>query len=118
MRLLEENPPMGPIYDILRRLGITANYVGFFYASYGVWLCTKQPERLLLVTKWLYPDIAAHYGTNWKTVERDLRTVVAAAWRNNPTLLETLAGRPLHEKPCSAQFFSILAAGIFPKGVA
>ena len=118
MRLLEATPTMGQIYDVLYRLGISANYVGFFYASYGVWLCIKQPERLLMVTKWLYPAVAAHYNTNWKAVERALRTVVAAAWRNNPSLLEKLAGRPLYEKPCSAQFLSILLQGIFPKGAA
>ena len=114
MRLLEENPSITRIYDVLYRLGISANYVGFFYASYAVWLCTKQPERLLLVTKWLYPDVAAHYNTNWRAVERSLRTVVAAAWRNNPVLLEELAGKPLCEKPRSAEFLAILAKAISP----
>ena len=118
MRLLEEMPSMDRIYDILYRLGISANYVGFFYASYGVWLCSQQQERLLLVTKWLYPDVAAHYNTNWRTVERDLRTVVAAAWRNNPALLEELARKPLYEKPRPAQFISILVEGLFPDSAA
>jgi len=106
------------ICDMLYRLGVNRNYAGFYYAVYGVWLCTNQPERLLLVTKWLYPDVAAHYGTNWKAVERALRTVVSTAWRNNPALLETFAGKPLYEKPCSSRFLSILTSCMFPQEAA
>ena len=102
------------IYDALYRLGITANYIGFFYTSYAVWLCSQRPERLLLVTKWLYPDVAAHYKTNWRAVERDIRTVVAVIWRTNPQLLSELAGCDLPEKPSTSQFLSILANSLFP----
>ena len=114
MWLLDESPSMVRIYDVLYRLGITANYIGFFYVSYAVWLGSRQPDRLLLVTKWLYPEVAKHYDTNWKTVERNIRTVVDAAWRNNPWLLAELAGYPLYEKPRPAQFLAILARGEEP----
>ena len=109
MWLLDESPSLVRIYDVLYRLGITANSTGFFYVSYAVWLSSRQPDRLLLVTKWLYPEVAKHYDTNWKAVERSIRTVVDAAWRNDPRLLSELAGRPLHEKPRPAQFLAILA---------
>ena len=46
------------IYDLLYSLGITANYTGFFQLAYAVKLCAEQPERLLLVTKCVYPDVA------------------------------------------------------------
>ena len=36
---------------LLHRLGLTANYRGYFYVSYGIVLCAKEQERLLLVTK-------------------------------------------------------------------
>ena len=49
---------MTDIYDLLYRLGATANYTGFFHMAYAVWLCVEQPDRLLLVTKWLYPEVA------------------------------------------------------------
>lgn len=118
MLFLEESPSLVKIYDTLYRLGITANYIGFFHTSYAVWLCSQQPERLLLVTKWLYPEVAAHYGTNWRTVERDIRTVVTVAWNSNPWLLSELAGYHLTEMPKTAQFLSILAKGIFPERIA
>ena len=61
-------------YHLLHRLGATANYTGFSYLVRALQLCAEEPERLLLVTKWLYPDVAKQYGTKWKAVERDIRT--------------------------------------------
>lgn len=118
MWLLEESPSLLKIYDVLYRLGVTANYKGFFYLSHAVWLCSQQPQRLLLVTKWLYPQVAEHYETNWKTVERDIRTVTSIAWRSNPQFLSELAGYPLLAKPRAAQFLSILANSLFPDSAA
>ena len=118
MLFLEENPPLAKIYGILFELGIDANYVGFFYTSYAVWLSVRQPVRLRLVTKWLYPDVAAHYDTSWYAVERNIRTVTSVAWGNNPQLLSELAGRNLLEKPTAAQFISILVKSIMPDQIA
>lgn len=56
----------------LQGVGITANYSGFFYTSYAVYLAARQPERLLLVTKWLYPEVAEQYHKAWKNVERGI----------------------------------------------
>lgn len=100
------------IYDLLYRLGPTANYIGFFHTSYAVLLCVQQPERLLLVTKWLYPDVAKRYGTNWRAVERNIRTAGSVIWRENRPLLEELARRPLLEKPRPAQLLAILASSL------
>ena len=98
------------IYDLLYQLGITANYVGFFQTSFGVCLAVKQPKYLQFVTKWLYPDIAQQYHTNWKAVERNIRSVTTIAWNTNPSLLQSMARHPLHQKPCNSQFIAILAA--------
>ena len=49
------------IYDVLYRLGITANYRGFFHTVFAVYLAAEQPERLMLVTKWLYPEVGRRY---------------------------------------------------------
>ena len=53
---------MTVVYDLLYQLGVTANYTGFFHAAYAVSLCVEQPDRLLLVTKWLYPEVAKPTG--------------------------------------------------------
>lgn len=45
------------VYGLLNELGVTSNYTGYFHASQAILLSAKEPERLLLVTKWIYPDV-------------------------------------------------------------
>lgn len=99
-------------YDLLRRLGATANYKGFSYAAYAMALCAEQPELLLLVTKDLYPAVARQYRTTWKAVERNIRTVVTMIWTRNPAQLDLVAGGPLEARPSSAEFLAITAADL------
>lgn len=99
---------------LLHRLGVTENYVGFQYAAYAAALCALEPDRLLLVTKLLYPDVARHFGTSWHAVERDLRTVVRIAWSCNAPYLSFLSDAPLAQKPCSAHFLAILSHALSP----
>lgn len=110
--LSEDTSDAPEIYSLFYQLGIYANYTGFFYASYAVYLATQQPERLLLVTKWLYPAVAEQYKTTWKCVERNIRFTASIAWERNPVLLKKLAMRPLNRRPTAAQFVSILALHI------
>lgn len=106
------------IYDLLYSLGVTANYTGFFHTSYAVLLCVEQRERLLLVTKHLYPEVAKHYKTTPGAVERNIRAVISMIWQNSPASLSKLAGKPLLLKPRPAQFLSILSASILNGKVA
>lgn len=103
---------MRDIYDLLYRLGATANYTGFFHTAYAISLCAEQPDRRLLVTKWLYPEVAKRYGTNWKAVERNIRTVICIIWQEGRPLLEELAHRHLEEKPRTAQMLAILVSSL------
>ena len=100
------------ICNLLYRLGATENYIGFYHIAYAVSLCTEQPERLLLVTKRLYPEVAKQFNTNWKAVERNIRTVNCIIWRENRPLLEHLACRHLEQQPRNAQLLSILSASL------
>ena len=104
-----DNEIMLSAFSLLHELGITATYSGFYHTAYGVKLAQQQPDRLLLVTKWLYPDIARQYETTWQCVERNIRTVISLAWQRNPALLEMLAGYPLTKKPSVGQFIAILS---------
>ena len=76
--------------------------------AYAVYLCMIEPERLLLVTKWLYPDVAKQYKTSWRSVERNIRTLGCAIWVQNRVQLERIAHRPLLQKPCNTQLLAIL----------
>ena len=94
--------------ELLHGLGVTANLKGFLLTAYAVHLCAEQQDRLMLVTKLLYPDIARKYGTNWRAVERNIRTASTMAWRRNRPLLEALAQRSLDKPLRSAEFIELL----------
>lgn len=91
---------------------MTANYTGFFHTAYAIALCIERPDRLLLVTKWLYPEVARQYVTNWKAVEKNIRMAGDVIWRENRPLLEELAHRHLERKPRNAQLLAVLAASL------
>lgn len=98
------------IYDRLYRLGLTANYTGFFHTARAVLLACREPHRLTCVTKWLYPEVADHYGTTWHAVERNIRYSVNILWKEHPNRLCLLAGELLEKPPAPTQFISLLTA--------
>ncbi|MCI8849168.1 MAG: sporulation protein [Oscillibacter sp.] len=100
------------VHTLLRRLGANATYKGFFLTAAAVWLCTTKQSSLLLVTKDLYPKVAQMYGTNWRAVERNIRTVSALAWEKNPALLQRLAGTALAQRPNASYFLAILSVSL------
>lgn len=106
------NAGMVRVYDLLYRLGITSRYTGFFYTSFAVYLAAQEPECLLLVTKRLYPEVARRYNTNWRCVERNIRTVSELAWRENRAILEDMARRSLPRRPSATEFLAILIADL------
>ena len=113
MWLLDDSPELVKIYGALYRIGIFANYKGFYYIARAIELCAQQPERLQLITKWLYPEVAAYYHTTWQSVERSIRTVVAVAWKRNPDLISQMSlSSSLTRKPTPKQFLAALVQNI------
>lgn len=98
------------VRQMMHRLGITANYTGYFHAAYAIMLSAQQPERLLLITKWIYPDVAKQYNTTWRCVERNIRTICKLAWETNRPELERMAHHPLPNRPSAGVFLAILSA--------
>ena len=112
MEFTADDELLTEIYELLYFLGLRAIRTYFFHTSFAVFLAVKNRERLLLVTKWLYPDVARHYGTNWNAVERNIRTAITAVWRENREGLSELAGYTLRKKPTPTQFITILVNAI------
>ena len=100
------------ISELLNRLGLTANYAGYRQLAYALWLCAEQQDRLLFITKQIYPDVAKQFHTTQWAVERNCRTVADIIWRENKTQLEELVHRPLQKKPTNAQLLAILSASL------
>ena len=100
------------ILELLYQLGVTANYRGFRYIVTAVELILEDPQRLLAVTKDLYPDVAKRCKTTSSGVERNIRTAIRAAWSHNPQLVMELMRYPLSSPPTTSQMLACLAARI------
>lgn len=98
------------IEDVIEQLGITRNCKGFYYLAYSLSLIVENPQRLLMVTKLIYPDVARHFKTTPANVERDLRTVSKIAWKQNPAFLKKIAKHDLQSAPTVGRLLSFLGA--------
>lgn len=100
---------MDKIRNLLYLLGIRTTYRGYLYLCYAVSLCLENEDYLLHVWKWLYTDIAQHFGVKRANVEHNLRTAIAACYnRGNKQYLDQIAGYPLSQQPTTGEFISIL----------
>ncbi|MCI8479110.1 MAG: sporulation protein [Oscillospiraceae bacterium] len=93
---------------LLYSLGLSANYTGFYCIISAVEIASREPQSLTMVTKWLYPQIAKQRGTNWKAVERNIRSAIDIIWKRNPLGLQQLSSCQMDSKPATAQFISLL----------
>lgn len=98
--------------QFLSRLGITANYSGYHYAAYCITLAMEDPERLQLVTKWLYPDVAKKFRTTTDSVRKNIRKVIDLAWQRSPAMMTEIAMYDLKQKPGTAEFLAMVVVWI------
>ena len=96
------------IYRFFLLLGITPNYLGFYQAAYAVALCMKEPERLISVTKSIYPDVAKYFRTSAGSVERNIRTVARISLDSHSKVLSDLSSESLQKQPTVSQFLSLI----------
>lgn len=96
------------IYRFFLLLGITPNYLGFYQAAYAVAICMKEPERLISVTKSIYPDVAKYFRTSAGSVERNIRTVARISWDSHSKVLSDLSSESLQKQPTVSQFLSLI----------
>lgn len=55
----------GDVSRTLCGLGLLPSSVCYFYMAEALRLSLREPDRLLLVTKHVYPDVARCFDTNW-----------------------------------------------------
>ncbi len=82
--LCEEEPVVrrgayDPITAMLVELGIRTSQQGFRFLRTGIELLMEEPNQML--TKHLYPAIAAIHNTSAGNVEKGIRTAVQSAWK-------------------------------------
>ena len=94
---------------LLYELGLSDSRAGFRCIIAAVEIALMDPCALTMVTKRLYPQTAQRCKTNWKAVERNIRTSINIVWSKDPHRLQELTGCPVHTKPTAAHFIAILA---------
>ena len=100
---------MEKINNLILSLGIHATHLGYRYLNYGLSLTLENEDNLLMITKSLYPQIAAHLHTTTSCVERNLRTVISNCWeRGTRRRLPQISTYPLTERPSTSEFLDIL----------
>lgn len=98
------------IETTLRLLGLNNSYKGFDYLIYGVQLAMESPNVLSYICKGLYMEIALKFGTTGSCVERNIRTVRKAVWRNgSETLRIRIFGEAyMDSQPGNTEFIDAL----------
>lgn len=100
---------MEHVYELPLTLGIHATYKSYHFLVMALELTLEDDDRLLYVTKNLYPTIARHYHTNIECIDRNLRTVIRKCWNSQQRgLLQSIASYPLTSCPTVTQFIDIL----------
>lgn len=97
------------IQEILRPFGITRKYAGCQQLALAVQIIQNDPDSLEAVGKQIYRPIASQCHCEWKSVERNVRTLAMRAWDVNPQYLQQIAGYPLSASPTAAEFMEIIS---------
>ena len=99
---------MSEVYGVIRKLGATSKYKGFYYIADAVEMAGEIRERPVKVTKDIYPIIARKYRSTPSNVEHNIRTLVNLCWTNHKDVLEEMAGCTMADKPTNSEFIDIL----------
>ena len=67
---------MKNIYGMIRKLGITSTYKGYFFVADAIALAMNSQERPIKITKEIYPSLAAKFKTTTLNIEHNIRTVI------------------------------------------
>ena len=63
---------MSAVYGVIRKLGATSKYKGYYYVVDAVEMAQKIYERPVKVTKDIYPVIARKYKSTPSNVEHNI----------------------------------------------
>ena len=70
---------MSEVYGLIRKLGATSKYKGYYYVAEAVRMAQKIQERPVKITKDIYPIVARKYkstpsncGTQHKNIDQSL----------------------------------------------
>ena len=100
------------ISQLLHNLGIPSHIKGYKYIRQCIFISCKS-NRLLHVTKDLYPEVAMIFNSTPSRVERAIRHAIEISWtRGDINLMDELFGFSVsveRSKPTNSEFISTIA---------
>lgn len=72
------------LFDTLEKLGTSKTNLGYDYIVYGLLLMEEDPHCISCITKFLYIDIANHYGQHGNVSKR-IYEIVFSLYGSLPT---------------------------------
>ena len=96
----------------LRSLGIGRQYLGYNITIKAVRMVLIDENRLLCIKQGVFIPLSEQQHCDWRTIERNIRTVIHRAWHVNRPYLSELAGYPMSQEPTVTEFVEILSAHI------
>ena len=96
------------IQDYLWHLGVGKRLKGYKMTILIVELAIEDEERLQYAKERLYKPVAERFGCDFRSIERNIRTVINHAWNYNQDYLSQLAGFHLNYPPSVIQLLDIL----------
>lgn len=100
---------MKEVYRLIRKLGATSKYKGYYFVAEAVKISMETQEQPIRITKDIYPYLAKKYKTTPMNIEHDIRTVINVCWTVNKNFMDQIAGYPVLYKPTNSEFVDMLA---------
>ena len=100
---------MKEVYGIIRKLGLTSKYKGYYYLAEAVNMVMEQKDGNIKITKDIYPNLSKKFKSTPSNIERDMRTVISACWKMNKPGFDEIAGYELKFKPTNSEFIDMIA---------
>lgn len=94
----------------LRRLKISGTLRGYRYLTVAIAETVYDPDRVLSITKDLYPELARKFRTAPACIERNMRHAIGKAWENGgKEALEELTRLPFPDRPSNGTYIDAVA---------
>lgn len=103
------------ITQTLRSLGIGRQYLGYSITVRALQMVLRDENCLFCIKQNIFMPLAEQTGSDWRSIERNIRTVIHRAWYINPALLEEMAGYSLERSPTVTEFIEMVSSYLIRK---
>ena len=85
-----EGEHMRKVYRLIRQLGMTSKYKGYYYVAEAVMMSMELQDYPIKITKDIYPYLAKKFKSTPVNIEHDIRTVINVCWTANKETMDAI----------------------------